>query len=45
MNKEMLIDSIQSTKIDWKEGKNITQKSVVKNCKNKSKNKSQKIIF
>jgi hypothetical protein len=37
MNKEMLIESIQSTKINWKEGKNLTEKTVVKTCKNKSK--------
>lgn len=36
INNEMLIESIQSTKIDWKEGKNIIEKTVVKNCKNKS---------
>ncbi len=33
----MLVESVQSTKIDWKEGKNITEKKVLKKCKNKSK--------
>lgn len=33
----MLIESIQSTKINWKDGKNLTEKTVVKTCKNKSK--------
>lgn len=36
MNKEMLVDSITSSKIDWKEGKNSIEKKVIKNCKNKS---------
>ena len=34
----MLIDNITSTKIEWFEGKDITNKEEEKKCKNKSKN-------
>lgn len=37
ISKELLLTSITSTKIDWKEGKNISSKKVTKNMKNKSK--------
>ena len=37
MTKEMLIDNITSTKIEWFEGKDITKKEEEKKCKNKSK--------
>ena len=37
MTKEMLVDSITSTKINWFEGKDVTTKEEEKKCKNKSK--------
>lgn len=37
LNKEMLIEKIESTPIIWKEGKNLASKTVKKHLKNKSK--------
>lgn len=37
VTKELIIDNIQSTKIQWNEGKDITKKPVEKKIKNKSK--------
>ena len=36
MTKEMLVDCVKSTPIEWFEGKNITEKDEERKCKNKS---------
>ena len=37
ISKEYLLEKIESTNIQWKEGKNISAKNVTKKMKNKSK--------
>ena len=37
VNKELLLEKIESTPINWKEGKNLCSKTVTKNLINKSK--------
>ena len=37
LNKEMLIEKIESSKINWKKGKNLSEKKTNKTMKNKSK--------
>ena len=37
ISKEYLLEKIESTKVEWKEGKNISAKKVTKKMKNKSK--------
>lgn len=41
ITREYLLEKIESTNIEWKEGKNIAEKKVSK----KMKNKSKKFIF
>jgi len=35
VGRDLLLDKVESSKIDWKEGKNLCFKTVTKNLKNK----------